>query len=377
MDLRETFLPPDRRRALVHNETLPDRAIGAVLFADVSGFTRLTEIITNTLGTRRGAEVLTAQLNRVYDALIAEIESLGGSVITFAGDAALCWFAETGERPSAALRAVVCAFALQEAMRQFSAVALPDGTTTTLAIKVTVAYGSVRRFAVGDVSIRRIDVLAGSTVARTAMAENLAHPGEVLVDQAIISALESVPEITEWREDEPSHERFAVLRPLRERVDALIASPNLPLNETLLKPWVHGALYERLGIEGDTFLTELRPVVAMFVRFHGIDLDSDDASDKLDHFIGRVQQILARYDGALLGVDRLETREVIFTRPLACCICTKTTHGARYSRRGTAPLCRELGFIEALQIGISQGVIHMGHIWRRNPEEYQARRETK
>jgi adenylate cyclase len=31
-------------------------------------------------------------LDSVYESLIAEVESMGGSVISFAGDAILCWF---------------------------------------------------------------------------------------------------------------------------------------------------------------------------------------------------------------------------------------------------------------------------------------------
>ena len=44
------------------------------------------------LGARRGVEELTRQINRVYDALIGEVERSGGSVIGFAGDAITCWF---------------------------------------------------------------------------------------------------------------------------------------------------------------------------------------------------------------------------------------------------------------------------------------------
>src|ERR1700687_4531281 len=92
MDSLDTYIPSDRRWALARGESLPDRAEGAVLFADVSGFTPLTEALTQSMGARRGAEELTNQLNRVYDAEIAVVEAYGGSVITFSGDAITCWF---------------------------------------------------------------------------------------------------------------------------------------------------------------------------------------------------------------------------------------------------------------------------------------------
>jgi hypothetical protein len=61
----------DRRQALAAGRDLPERARGAALFADVSGFTSLTEMLARVLGPKRGAEELTVHLNGVYDALIA------------------------------------------------------------------------------------------------------------------------------------------------------------------------------------------------------------------------------------------------------------------------------------------------------------------
>src|SRR4051794_8478753 len=96
MDLLSTYLPADRLHALAGGTTLPSRARGTVLFADISGFTPLTEALVRTLGPRRGAEELAHQLNDIYDALIAEVDRYGGSVIGFAGDAMTCWFDDMG-----------------------------------------------------------------------------------------------------------------------------------------------------------------------------------------------------------------------------------------------------------------------------------------
>ncbi len=89
-----SYVPQDRRRALALGHMLSDRTDGAVLFADISGFTLLTEALTKTFGSRRGAEALTHLLEAVYDALIAGVDRFGGSVLSFAGDAITCWFDE-------------------------------------------------------------------------------------------------------------------------------------------------------------------------------------------------------------------------------------------------------------------------------------------
>jgi hypothetical protein len=72
-----------RRPALVRGEAMPDRVHGAALFADISGFTPLTEALSAELGAHRGAEELTKHLNRVFHTLIEELHRFGGEVIYF------------------------------------------------------------------------------------------------------------------------------------------------------------------------------------------------------------------------------------------------------------------------------------------------------
>ena len=86
------YLPQDRLRALAEQRSLPAHVQGAALFADISGFTALTESLAHQHGERRGVEALTQTVCKVYDALITEVERFGGSTLSFAGDATLCWF---------------------------------------------------------------------------------------------------------------------------------------------------------------------------------------------------------------------------------------------------------------------------------------------
>ena len=69
--------PPARARS--RRSRMPDRVRGAALFADISGFTPLTEALADELGPQRGAEELTAHLNRVFHALIDELDRYGGA----------------------------------------------------------------------------------------------------------------------------------------------------------------------------------------------------------------------------------------------------------------------------------------------------------
>ena len=52
------FIPEEWRYALAAGQPLPKRAEGAALFADISGFTPLSEKLVEVYGLREGAELL-------------------------------------------------------------------------------------------------------------------------------------------------------------------------------------------------------------------------------------------------------------------------------------------------------------------------------
>ena len=191
------YMPMDRSQALVRGETLPDRATGAALFADISGFTPLTGAFAQELGLERGAEELTRTVSQIYTALIDEVHRYGGSVIGFAGDAITCWFDDI-----TAQRAVACGLAMQEAMALCDTVTTPGGTTFPLAAKVAVVAGPVRRLLVGDPEIQVIEAIAGQTLDRLAAAEHLANRGEVVVQAEVAEQLAGYVAIRERRLDD-------------------------------------------------------------------------------------------------------------------------------------------------------------------------------
>jgi len=262
-----TYLPQDRLRAIANGITLPDRTSGSALFADISGFTALTESLRNAYGDRRGEEELTKQLGVVYTTLIVEIEKYGGSVISFAGDSMLCWIDSGVGIQETGIRSVSAAFGMQTAMKSFEAIKVGDDSVA-FSLKTTVATGPARRFVAGNPEIMKYDLLTGATVTRTAKAEHLAKKGEVLLDDATVNALGDSVQVKEWREE--GGEKFAV-----------VAGDN---------------------VKGNGFHTEFRPCVALFIRFMGIDYDADSAESELDAFIRTVQGTASRYEGTLMDI---------------------------------------------------------------------------
>ncbi len=200
---------------LAAHRTLPAHAYGSALFADISGFTPLTEALARQLGQRRGAEVLTQQLNQVYSALISAVEAANGSVIGFSGDAITCWFDESETRgadrsehqsdhqpgTTAWQRAPpwLAPLPCSAPWRTLPSLRCPAALRARLGLKTAIVTGAASRLLVGEPGIQLIDVLAGSTLDALADAEHSAQQGDVVVDAATLAALDKTTRVQEWR----------------------------------------------------------------------------------------------------------------------------------------------------------------------------------
>ncbi len=360
------YMPVDRQHALARGATLPDRAAGAALFADISGFTPLTGALAQELGLERGAEELTRTVSQVYTALIAEVHRYGGSVIGFAGDAITCWFDDgvgTWERTNAGtLPAVACGLAMQDAMALCNTVTTPQGTTFELAVKVAIAAGPVRRFLVGDPQIQAIEAIAGQTLDRLAAAEHVANRGEVVVGGEIERAFPGRLTIRERRMDDRGRPVAVVAGPVEGASPA--PWPDLPPNgmtDAQCRPWILPAVYEQVRSGNKQFLSELRPVSALFINFKGIDYDADgEAGAKLDAYIRWVQRVAEGYEAIfdhLTMGDKGSYICLAFGAPIAHSDDETRAVCAALELRSPPP---ELAFIGAIRIGVAAGQALVG-----------------
>jgi adenylate cyclase len=358
METPAAYLPMDRLQALARHAAIPDRITGSALFADISGFTPLTEALARELGPQRSSEELTRQLNLVYAALIETLHRYGGSVISFNGDAITCWFND-----DLGLRGAACALAMQQVMQAFTTITLPSGQALPLAMKVGVAAGMARRFVIGDPEIQLMDVMAGALLDELAEAEHHAQKGEVVLTEAAVRSIGAAAHIGEWREDAMLDCRFGVLQTLSVEpvLDPWPALSRLALTDEQVRPWLLPAVHDHLkGGQGE-FLAELRPAVALFMHFSGIDYDRDEAAgEKLDALLREVQHILRRYEAVALQVtmgDKGSYLYAVFGAPLA--------HEDDAIRAASAALelrtlDSRLDFIHDVHIGISQGRARTG-----------------
>lgn len=349
----DPFLPMDRRQ--VAGGRLPLITKGAALFADISGFTSYSFNLELELGTQLSTEELTAQLNQVYEALINPVHDYGGSVISFGGDAILCWFDGDNGRAATA-----CALEMQAQMSLMEKGLKGEADQSTLGIKIAITSGRARRFLVGQPRIQRMEVLAGEIITRLAAAEKQLKSGEVVVGSEVMAWFGPEAIVNEWRKDE-NNEYFAVVEGINVPVEKKPwpEPPEIDLDK--VSEWLLQPVFHQLVSGEAEFLAELRSAVAIFIKFDGIDFESDDYSEKkLDAYIGWVQRILAKYQGHVLQVTvgdkgsylnaafgALMTHEDEVDRALAAVMVLKSPP-------------KELNYIKNIQIGVTRGNVRVG-----------------
>lgn len=357
-DNPQAYIAGDRRRALALGVTMADRVHGAALFADISGFTALTESLVHQLGPQRGAEELTAVLSTVFDAVLVELHLHGGSVIYFSGDAVTCWLDDDD-----GLLATQCALAMQAAMDRVGVITLPSGAPVALGMKVAIAVGPARRFVVGDPDVQLIDVLAGALMDRLAAAEHAARQGEVVLDSTALEAVARRVDVAERRrggEPGSAYDIGVVTAVTDPRTLPPPPVEALELPADVVRQWLLPAVYERLRTGRGEFLGELRVAVPLFLRFGGIDYDDDpDAAAKLDAFVVQAQRVIDAVGGNALQLtigDKGAYLYAVFGSPQA--------HEDDGARACAAAL--ELRDLErrtaatGIQIGIAQGRLRSG-----------------
>ena len=145
---------------------------GTLVFADVSGFTALTERLSRR--GRIGAEEIVETLNRVFGPMLRIANTRGGELLKFGGDALLFLFRGEGH-PEQACDATV---EMRAALREAASVPTSVGRLS-LSMSVGVHSGDVALFLVG--SPTRELLILGPAASATAQAEKVANAGEVVV----------------------------------------------------------------------------------------------------------------------------------------------------------------------------------------------------
>jgi class 3 adenylate cyclase len=239
------------------------RLDGAVLFADISGYTELTE--TMLARGEEGLERLSGLLDRALGHYVTLVQGHGGEVLSFAGDALIAhWPAETGTIPSdATRRAVRCA-------ERLVAWEGPVERGLRPQLHIGVDCGPLWCARVGDDEQRAL-VFGGASVRGALQAGASAGRGEIA---------------TTVRAREALHVHGST-------VASMLADSVAPPG------YVHASEPPAPSSRGrGAWTPELRHVTALFVRVDGFDEDAPDSLSRLDHAVREVQAALRPFSAS-------------------------------------------------------------------------------
>jgi class 3 adenylate cyclase/predicted ATPase len=153
---------------------------GSVLFADVSGFTAMSERLAKR--GKVGAEEVTDVISSVCARLLSVAYGNGGSLLKFGGDALLLFFAGDGHEA----RATRAAVGMRTGLREIGRIETSRGRAT-LRMSAGVHSGHFLFFLVGR-SHREL-LVTGPAVSRTVEMEGAAEAGEVVISPETAAAL--------------------------------------------------------------------------------------------------------------------------------------------------------------------------------------------
>src|SRR5437879_2434289 len=145
-----------------------------ILFADIRGFTRLSEVLP--------PEQLVAAINGCFDVLDEAISRYGGEVDKFLGDAVMATFGATIAHDDDPRRAVLAALEMQSALRRLN-VQLRRQIGCELEMRIGVNTGVVLAGPIGSRRKRAFTVM-GDAVNVAARLEHAAPVGSILVGEA-------------------------------------------------------------------------------------------------------------------------------------------------------------------------------------------------
>jgi class 3 adenylate cyclase/tetratricopeptide (TPR) repeat protein len=153
---------------------------GSLLFADISGFTKLSEALAKR--GKVGAELMRDALNGVFIALLDDAYDYGASLIKWGGDAILLLFDEHDHEA----RACRAAWEMQKTLDRVGRLHAPGGTVV-LRMSVGITSGPVHFYLVG--SVHRELLIAGPTATEVVTMEAIADAGEVALSPGLAGRL--------------------------------------------------------------------------------------------------------------------------------------------------------------------------------------------
>ena len=241
----------------------------ACVFADVAGFTYLSERLASDSSSARGCEALAKLLNSYFSLLVRIVTKNGGDVFKYAGDAVIVlWPSKDGDISMATRRAAQCCLEIQEHLHEAKLEA-----DVMFRVKLGIGVGTAHILHMGGESDgfvpNRIEFIAcGKPLQEAFQAEQEASPGDIIASADAWSYLE---EAFSGHVASPGSENTKVTSQtllLRKRrlMRRRTSSKRISFRSTMnLWSYVPQAILPFLIVENEMWMSEVRWVTSLFI----------------------------------------------------------------------------------------------------------------
>jgi class 3 adenylate cyclase/tetratricopeptide (TPR) repeat protein len=266
-------------------------AEGSALFADVSGFTALSEQLARK--GREGAEQISDTIGGSFASILKVAYENGASLLKFGGDALLLWFQGDDHLAHACAAAVRMRATLDDVGR----IDLP-GAKVTLKMSQGIHTGSFNFFAVGTSHLEMLP--AGPAWTRTVAMEHAASAGEILVSSEAAALLPA---------DVLGESKDSGVLLQREWLGHDSMVPYIPRPKMAPEPLLHCLSPAiRAHVQAGGGSSEHRPVTIAFLHYEGTDtlIEKEGAAataEALQRLVSLVQIATEEQSVTFLGSD--------------------------------------------------------------------------
>ncbi|MEW6685583.1 MAG: adenylate/guanylate cyclase domain-containing protein [Candidatus Edwardsbacteria bacterium] len=346
----------------------------AVLVADISGFTTLSEKLSHR--GRAGAEEVTEIINRFFSPLVKIVFRHGGDLLRFSGDALAATFSEIPSvKESKELRAVLTAWKIQDFLKNFPEVETSVGAFP-LSMHFAIHSGKTLGIELGTPEIDLEYALVGPEINHLITLEEKSALGEILFSETIFKKVKSEVKAEEkekgiYQLKEVSERQEIPEVSLIERIPKGIE--NLVSEIERLKAHLPPGLFEKIKSDpkSERIYGEHRRVTTLFLNLWGLNYEKDlKAAENLQAYFSEVQGIVQKYEGTIDKIDFTRQGErimILFGAPVA-----HENDEERASLCGLEILsgvwAKTLGIPQ--KIGINSGYVFAGNIGSKTRQEY-------
>jgi class 3 adenylate cyclase/tetratricopeptide (TPR) repeat protein len=345
-----------RRAAPGQHQAQANHYFAAVLFADISGFTPLTEALAHSgpAGLEDLSQVLNTYFGHITDLILAH----GGDVLKFAGDSVLAvWLASDDDLSLATHRAAECGLIIQSYAQTFVP---PEGVNLTL--KICLDAGEITIAHVGGLRNRWDYTVSGPPLAQISRLFHHAPLSGVALSVSAWEWIQSVGEAVPLPDGDVWLQAIAPL--------PLMPLNNISLSDTLiagLRAYIPGAILARLSAGQRDWLAEYRWVTVVFINLPTLN---DVASvEPIQSVIAVLQETLYRFEGSINKIS-VDDKGITLVAALGLPPFAHEDDPERAVRAALAMQDALLLRGEQSRVGISTGSVFCGTIGSTQRREY-------